>query len=72
MLSSKSFIFFLFVLLYIYFFFSFGILLWERTSYKDLDVEKIQDHMIHGGRVKTVFGNSTPEVSQLQEEYKKL
>ncbi|GBC01763.1 hypothetical protein RclHR1_04320004 [Rhizophagus clarus] len=56
--------------------YSFGILLWElafeKIPYRSLDVFRIIDHVIGGGREVTKFGDSTPEISRLQEDYKRI
>ncbi|CAB4373870.1 unnamed protein product [Rhizophagus irregularis] len=56
--------------------FSFGVLLWElafeKIPYRSLEVDKIRDFVIKGGREVIKFGNSTPEISKLQESYKKI
>ncbi|CAB4373871.1 unnamed protein product [Rhizophagus irregularis] len=56
--------------------FSFGVLLWElafeKIPYRSLKVDEIKDFVIKGGREVIKFGNSTPEISKLQEDYKKI
>ncbi|UZN99789.1 uncharacterized protein OCT59_001055 [Rhizophagus irregularis] len=56
--------------------FSFGVLLWElafeKIPYRSLKVDEIKDFVIKGGREAIKFGNSTPEISKLQEDYKKI
>ncbi|POG66444.1 kinase-like domain-containing protein [Rhizophagus irregularis DAOM 181602=DAOM 197198] len=56
--------------------FSFGILLWElafeKIPYGSLRVDEIKDFVIKGGREIIKFGDSTPEISKLQENYKEI
>jgi serine/threonine protein kinase len=56
--------------------YSFGVLLWElafeKIPYRSLKVDEIKDFVIKGGREVIKFGNSTPEISKLQEDYKKI
>ncbi|CAB4441873.1 unnamed protein product [Rhizophagus irregularis] len=56
--------------------FSFGVLLWElafeKIPYRSLEVDKIRDFVIKGGRERIKFGNSTSEISKLQEAYKQI
>ncbi|RIA88664.1 kinase-like domain-containing protein [Glomus cerebriforme] len=56
--------------------FSFGVLLWElafeKVPYESLKVDQIKDFVIKGGREVIKFGDSTPEISKLQEEYKRI
>ncbi|RIA88669.1 kinase-like domain-containing protein [Glomus cerebriforme] len=56
--------------------FSFGVLLWElafeKVPYESLEVDQIKDFVIKGGREVIKFGDSTPEISKLQEEYKRI
>ncbi|RGB43082.1 kinase-like domain-containing protein [Rhizophagus diaphanus] len=56
--------------------FSFGVLLWElafeKIPYRSLKVDEIKDFVIKGGREVIKFGNTTPEISKLQEDYKKV
>ncbi|POG60493.1 hypothetical protein GLOIN_2v1712531, partial [Rhizophagus irregularis DAOM 181602=DAOM 197198] len=54
--------------------FSFGVLLWElafeKIPYRSLEVDKIRDFVIKGGRERIKFGDSTPK--KIQEDYKKI
>ncbi|GBC03166.1 hypothetical protein RclHR1_00500014 [Rhizophagus clarus] len=56
--------------------FSFGVLLWElafeKIPYRSLSIDKIRDFVINGGREAIKFGKSSPEISKLQESYKKI
>jgi hypothetical protein len=56
--------------------FSFSMLLWElafeKIPYKTWKLEKIKTHVIKGGRELIIFGKSTPEISKLQENYKRI
>ncbi|CAB4444251.1 unnamed protein product [Rhizophagus irregularis] len=57
--------------------FSFSMLLWElafeKVPYKNMEkVEMIREHVTEGGREIIKFGKSTPEISKLQEDYKRI
>ncbi|PKY57614.1 kinase-like protein [Rhizophagus irregularis] len=57
--------------------FSFSMLLWElvfeKVPYKSMEkVEMIREHVIKGGREIIRFGKSTPEISELQEGYRRI
>jgi serine/threonine protein kinase len=56
--------------------FSFGVLLWElafeKIPYGSLKSDEVRDFVTKGGRERIRFGDSAPEVSKLQEDYKKI
>jgi serine/threonine protein kinase len=57
--------------------FSFSMLLWElafeKVPYKNMEqIEMIREHVTKGGREIIKFGKSTPEISKLQEDYKRI
>ncbi|CAB4380993.1 unnamed protein product [Rhizophagus irregularis] len=57
--------------------FSFSMLLWElvfeKVPYKNMEkIEMIREHVIKGGREIIRFGKSTPEISKLQEGYRRI
>jgi serine/threonine protein kinase len=56
--------------------FSFGILLWElafeKIPYRSFKIDEIKDFVIKGGREIIEFGDSAPEISKLQEDYKRI
>ncbi|POG83073.1 kinase-like domain-containing protein [Rhizophagus irregularis DAOM 181602=DAOM 197198] len=56
--------------------FSFSMLLWElafeKVPYRNWTLEKIMAHVTKGGRETIKFEKSTPEISILQEGYKRI
>jgi serine/threonine protein kinase len=57
--------------------FSFSMLLWElafeKVPYKNMEkIELIKEHVTKGGREIIEFGKTTPEISKLQEDYKRI
>ncbi|CAG8477809.1 5911_t:CDS:2 [Acaulospora morrowiae] len=56
--------------------YSFGMLLWElafeRYPYKYIDVHKIKEHVLNGGRERISWCNSSPDVQRIQKKFEKI
>ncbi|CAG8559075.1 18771_t:CDS:2 [Acaulospora morrowiae] len=56
--------------------YSFGMLLWElafeKPPYKNIDVHKIKEHVLNGGRERISWGKGSPDVQKIQKKFEKI